>query len=84
VVDPAALLRCFARCMMEEGHSVTRAQFEANLHGKTTDADFRADIEPLLRPGIHWHFDAAFAAVRRRIIEALPGDPWKGPGSPSP
>lgn len=80
VVDPGALLRCFVRCMTEGGHAVTRAQFEANLHEKATDGDFRADIEPLLRPGIRWDFDAALAVVRGRLIEALPGDPWRGPG----
>jgi predicted nucleotidyltransferase component of viral defense system len=80
VVDPATLLRCFTRCMTEGGHSVTRAQFEANLHEKAMDGDFRADVEALLRPGVRWDFDRALAAVRRDIIDALPGDPWKGPG----
>ena len=79
-VDAAALLRCFHRYMSEGGHSVTRAQFEANLHDKSSDRDFRDDIGPLLRPGIMWDFDDALAIVGSRIIEALPGDPWKGGG----
>jgi len=79
-VEPSTLLRCFARCMKEGGHSVTRAQFEANLHEKASDADFRADIDPLLRAGIPWDFDEALGIVRARIIDGLPGDPWKGPG----
>jgi len=81
VVDPAALLQCFVRCMTEGGHSVTRVQFEVNLDEKATDGDFRADVEPLLRPGVRWDFDAALALVRRHVIEALPSDPWKGPGN---
>lgn len=81
VVDAATLLRCFTRCMTEGGHTVTRAQFEANLHEKAADGDFRADIHPLLRPGIHWDFDVALTLVHERIIESLPGDPWKGPGN---
>jgi predicted nucleotidyltransferase component of viral defense system len=81
VVDTGAVILCFERYMREGGYSVTRAQFEANLHEKATDGDFRTDIEPLLRPGIRWDFDAALAAVRRQVIEALPGEPWKGPAS---
>lgn len=79
--DTAALLRCFDRYMKESGHSVTRAQFEANLHGKSNSSDFRDDIGPLLRPGIRWDFDEAIATVGTRIIAALPGDPWKGDGT---
>lgn len=49
-VDIQTLLRCFTRYMTEGGHAVTRAQFEANLHEKAGDNDFRDDIAPLLRP----------------------------------
>lgn len=80
-IDTNALLRCFDRYMKAGGHSVTRAQFEANLYGKSSDSDFRGDLGPLLRPGIKWDFDAALAAVGTRIIEALPGEPWKGAAS---
>lgn len=76
-VDINVLLRCFTRYMTEGGHSVTRAQFEANLHEKAGDHDFRDDIVPLLRPGIDWKFDDALRLVSERIIEELPGDPWK-------
>ena len=79
-VDTEVLLRCFDRYMTEGGHAVTRAQFEANLHGKASSHDFRDDIVPLLRPGIRWDFDEALALVRARVIDALRGDPWKGDG----
>ncbi len=78
VIDTATLLRCFDRYMRESGTMVSRAQFEANLHGKAMDRDFRSDIIPLLRPGIRWEFDTAMALVRTRIIESLAGEPWKG------
>lgn len=77
-MDTEALLRCFERYMAEGGHSATRAQFEANLHEKARDHDFRDDIVPLLRPGVPWDFDEALATVSERIIASLPGDPWKG------
>ena len=78
MIETAVLLRCFDRYISDGGHSVTRAQFEANLHIKSTDSDFRDNIGPLLRPGIRWDFDEALKTVRARIIAALPGDPWKG------
>ena len=60
-IDTETLLRCFNRYMTEGGYAVTRAQFEANLHGKAGDHDFRDDIVPLLRPGI----DRELAQARR-------------------
>ena len=79
-VDPAVLLRCFDRYMIEGGHSVTRAQFEANLHEKSTDSDFRDDIEALLGPTIPWDFEDAMQVVLEHVVAKLPGDPWKGAG----
>ena len=81
VVDPDALLSCFTRYMREGGHSVTRAQFEANLQAKARDREFRGDILPLLRPGIEWLFEAALATVQERLIRRLPGEPWRGTDS---
>ena len=78
IVDADALLRCFERYMTEGGHSVTRAQFEANLHEKAGRRDFRGDIVPLLRPGLTWDFDVALERVLGTLIARLPGEPWKG------
>lgn len=77
-VDPHTLLRCFERYMAEGGHMVTRAQFEANLHQKSNDADFRADMEALLSPEVSWHFDDALDKVRQQLIQRLPGEAWRG------
>lgn len=81
VVDEDVLLGCFTRYMIETGHSVTRAQFEANLHAKAADREFRGDVLPLLRPGTEWSFEAALATVQERLIQRLPGDPWRGADS---
>jgi predicted nucleotidyltransferase component of viral defense system len=77
-VTPAVLLACFDRYMQEEGHAVTRAQFEANLNAKRDDPAFRADVAPMLRAGIDWDFDTAMQCVLEQLIAHLPGDPWKG------
>ncbi len=77
-VDPTLLVRCFSRYMAEGGHTVTRAQFEANMHQKSADADFRDDIETLLHPDIPWDFDEAMWLVLNDVIALLPGEPWRG------
>jgi len=78
VVDENVLLNCFARYMTEASNAVTRAQFEANLHAKAGDREFRGDIRPLLRPGTTWDFAAALKTVQERLIQRLPGEPWRG------
>lgn len=77
-IEPKLLLRCFKRYMAEAGHAVTRAQFEANLHQKWNDADFRSDMEALLGPAAPWDFDDAMRSVLKQLVAALPGAPWKG------
>lgn len=80
--DPARIVEVFRRYMDEEGHPTTRAMFEKTFAGKLDDPVFRADIAPLLAPGYEWDIDAAADNVRTRLIEILPGDPWKGDGKP--
>ncbi len=77
-VDPSVLLDCFGRYLAEEGHNVTRAQFEQNLAAKRVRPDFRQDVSPLLRPGLAWNVDTAVDSVIDRLVARMPGDPWKG------
>jgi len=42
------------------------------------DAEFAADIGPLLAAGFTWDIKKAAPVVSSRLIERLPGDPWKG------
>jgi hypothetical protein len=64
--------------MEREGHKVTRAQFEKNIASKLHDPEFAADISPLLTAGFTWDINAAAFVVSSRLIECLPGHPWKG------
>jgi predicted nucleotidyltransferase component of viral defense system len=82
-IDPATLLTCFERYMTEDGRTVTRAQFEANLAQKRKQPDFRDDVGPILRPGFSWDFDAGLDSVLEGIVARLPGDPWKGEDQPT-
>ena len=77
---PARILECFAKYMEHGGHSVSRAEFERNMHLKMQDAKFTGDISPLLANGRQWDIDKAMKLVAAKLIEALPGEPWKGEG----
>jgi len=76
-VDPARIVTAFSGYMAREGHTVTRAQFEANFALKMRDPQFMADIRPLLAAGYQWDAGAAAPLVSSRLIERLPGDGWK-------
>jgi predicted nucleotidyltransferase component of viral defense system len=78
LINPRRLVNCFIEYMNREGHPVTRAQVEQNLHDKETDPAFLSDIAPLLRPGLAYDAAVAIAVVRQSLIELLPGDPWRG------
>jgi predicted nucleotidyltransferase component of viral defense system len=77
-VDSARIVETFKAYMERDGHNVTRALFEQNMHQKRTDPQFTADIGPLLASGYSWDFDAAAALVQAALIERLPGEPWRG------
>jgi hypothetical protein len=57
--------------MREGGHGVSRAVFEENLQQKLSDPQFRADLTPLLRPGIEWDVDRAGEAIMKRLLTRL-------------
>jgi predicted nucleotidyltransferase component of viral defense system len=76
-VSPERIANAFQRYMEEEGHRVTRANFEENLAFKMKDPEFLADISPLLSAGYRWEPQAESAVVLSRLITLLPGAPWK-------
>jgi predicted nucleotidyltransferase component of viral defense system len=79
LVNPDQVVACFLQYMSHQGHSVTRAQFEQNLHGKEADPEFMDDILPLLNAAaVRYEPVQAMALVRRVLIERIPGEPWRG------
>ena len=78
LADPDKVVTCFGRYMEKEGHAVSRAEFEANLHAKRDDAAFLSDIVPLLTPDTDYDPEVAFRVVGDRLVSRLPGDPWRG------
>lgn len=82
-LDLDQVIGCFQAYLASNDQRVSRAELEANLAAKLDDRIFRADLHPLLAPGIRWNADVAAVQVSRDLIARLPGDPWKGiPGRP--
>lgn len=77
-VNPERIVAAFSEYMARGGHKVTRAQFEKNFAEKLDDPEFAADIGPLLAAGFVWDIKTAAPMVSSRLIERLPGAPWKG------
>lgn len=77
-IDFDRVVHCFVEYLSAEGHSVSRAELEANLAGKLQDPVFLADLQPLLAPGITWDLEAAVEWAFEEITPRLRGDRWKG------
>ena len=78
-VDSERIVRAFGEYMHHEGHRVTRAQFERNLARKFRNAQFIADIGPLLAAAYKYDREKAAEIVSNRLVVLLPGDAWKKP-----
>jgi predicted nucleotidyltransferase component of viral defense system len=76
--NPKRVIEAFLRYMEHGGHAISRALFEKNLAEKMADPEFLADISPLLSDGYEWNPHAEAPLVSSRLIELLPGEPWKG------
>ena len=76
--QPDRVIGCFLHYLDQEGHKVSRAEFEQNLYEKLGDPRFIADIGPLVVANSG--FDPAMAAefVLKRLAILIPGEPWKG------
>lgn len=77
-VDPARVVQAFNGYMEQEGGRVTRAMFEKNLDAKLAMKEFTADITPLLSSGYAWNLAESSQEIQKRLINLLPGNPWKG------
>ena len=77
-LDYTCILKAFHTYMKHGGHTVSRAEFEQNLHEKLHDRGFQQDIIPLLAFDANWDQEAAANFVQNSLLSQLPGEPWKG------
>jgi predicted nucleotidyltransferase component of viral defense system len=71
-IDTEKLLQCYRAYMNEsEGTSPTRKQFILNMEEKMKDPEFLGDIHIILRPGIEYDNEAAYAFVKSEILEKI-------------
>ncbi|MFN7943040.1 MAG: nucleotidyl transferase AbiEii/AbiGii toxin family protein [Thermoanaerobaculia bacterium] len=78
-VDFDRVVACFREYLKADGLRVSRAEFEANLHGKLQDRVFQADLGPVLARGVAWDLGQAASFVLDEIAPRLSGEAWKGP-----
>ncbi|MGE3172495.1 MAG: nucleotidyl transferase AbiEii/AbiGii toxin family protein [Planctomycetota bacterium] len=76
-VDDAGIVRVFGTYLERAGLRVTRAQFERNLAQKERMPEFFGDVLPLLPGDGTYEPATALSLVRQRLIELLPGKPWR-------
>ena len=69
---PDQIIETFTAYMEHGGHAVTKTGFEENLATKMQNANFTADIGPLLRDGFEWDLEAMAEKVTDELIARLP------------
>ncbi len=72
VIDTNKLLTCYRDYMKQsEGKAPTKKQFMLNIEEKMKDPEFLNDIHIILRPGIGYNNEAAYAFVKTEILEKI-------------
>ena len=71
-LDPEKVVACFKRYLENDGHRITRAEFEENLAEKIEDKVFLGDVPPLLALGVSFDPAAALERVRETFLSRLP------------
>ncbi len=79
-LDIPATLKVFQYYLRRQDLSISRAEFEKNLHEKARSGPFFDDTSPLLRTDIvpRWNPKTALSELYDQVISLLPGEPWKG------
>ena len=64
--------------MENEGHKISRAEFERNLLEKLDDPHFLEDIKPLLAVDASHNLHRAADFFMTDLASLIPGEPWQG------
>jgi hypothetical protein len=82
LASPERVITCFSEYMAWQELSVSRAEFESNLHEKQSTSTFLDDITPLLANEVDYDPEVAAGLVREALLARLPGEPWRGQQEP--
>jgi len=77
-IRPEPVIQCFLHYMNQEGHKVSRAEFEQNLSEKLEDPGFITDIGPLVVADSGFDLPRAADFVLKRLASLIPGEAWQG------
>ncbi len=70
-IDSAKIIEAWNFYMAKENNRVSKNDFLENLERKIRDPDFLNDMEGLLRPGIPYNIENAFAFIRAELIDKI-------------
>lgn len=70
-VNVERLIHAFYFYMEKEGNTITPQDFLLNMVKKMEDADFRTDMNGLLRNDIDYNIDLAFLFMKERLLDLL-------------
>ena len=76
-LDQQKVVGCLLFYLDKEGLTLSRAEFEKNMHHKLKDKLFLEDISALLPPNREYAHALSYDLVHRELICLLPGDPWQ-------
>lgn len=74
ITDVALVLKAFHHYLNHQNLKVSKTEFEQNLEAKLQDEIFRADMPPLLRTGVIYDVDLAYAWFQEKILTCWDGD----------
>lgn len=77
-IDPDRVVGSFLHYMEQEGHRVSRAEYEENLIKKLNHPLFAQDVGPLITAVTDWNFQEAADFVMHELVARLPGESWQG------
>ena len=77
-VDPERVIEAFRAYLERGGARISRAEFERNFARKAHDRAFLDEGRALLAADVEYDPREAVELIRRKLIQRLPGEPWKG------
>lgn len=79
-LDIPMLIDCFEKYMAHGGTTVSRAQYESNLHAKLAMREFTSDLPVILSADALNRFDVRKAGdnILGNLVARLKGEPWQG------